>query len=219
LDFHRDKDKERTEAETLSLFLESRSKMHPKKNNPLLPVFIAFLLSLFMLQGCGPGERSGYQVVIGQPVPEFALTDIKGREWRLSELRGKVIFINFWASWCRPCLEEMPSMEVLNRRLPDTSFQMLAILYNDRPEFANTVAEKIGFTAPIIVDTGSEMGSQYGITGVPETFIVDTQGVLREKFIGPQKWDSPETMAMLEQYLPQTSTHPATKSPSLPPGT
>ncbi len=161
---------------------------------------IVLAYSAFLLAGCGPGDTT--KVIKNQPVPEFVLTDIKGKVWKLSELRGKVVFINFWATWCAPCLEEMPSMEALNRRLPETSFQMLTILYNDRPEFAFKMAEKIGFSAPIIAENSSDMAAQFGLTGVPETFIIDTQGILREKFIGPQKWNSPEALAMLQKYLP-----------------
>jgi len=191
--------------------------MKRKKRTFYFLSWLVLMLPAFLTAGCGPGDRQFQaRVVVGQPVPEFALTDIKGRKWNLADLRGKVVLINFWATWCSPCREEMPSMEALNRRLPDTSFQMLTILYNDRPEFAYNLAKKIEFTAPIIVDTGSELATQYGLTGVPETFIIDTRGVLREKFIGPQKWDSPDVIAMLEQYLPQSLTQAGLKGDSNP---
>jgi len=84
-------------------------------------------------------------------------------------------------------------------------FKMLAILNNDRPDFARNLASKINISFPILIDPDSKVADQYGITGVPETFIVDPQGILREKFIGPRPWNSQGAWQMLKQYLPHSS--------------
>jgi len=168
--------------------------------------WFALALTVILLNGCGPGNRPPEsKAVIGRPAPHFALTDIQGKKWDLAELRGKVVFLNFWATWCPPCIEEMPSMEALNRRMPTTTFQMLTILYNDRPEYARNLISKIGATFPVLVETEARTASKYGLTGVPETFVIDPQGILREKFIGPKDWNSPFAAAMLAQYLPGAS--------------
>ena len=94
-------------------------------------------------------------------------------------------------------------MDALNTRMSGKPFQMLTILYNDRPEFGQSLINKSGYRFPVLIDPDSSTAKEYGLTGVPETFIVDIQGILREKFIGPSEWDSPEALQMLEKYLPQ----------------
>lgn len=170
---------------------------------------------IFLLPaGCGPGDHTIATAVVGQPAPTFTLTDLHGKNWRLADLQGKVVFLNFWATWCQPCLQEMPSMAALNQRMPEGSFQMLTVLYNDRPEIAQNLVRKMGVTFPVLVDANSIVARQYGLTGVPETYIIDPQGVLREKFIGPLNWDSAAALTLLGKYLPQSAslTGPAGKT-------
>jgi peroxiredoxin len=153
-----------------------------------------------LLAACGkPPEVA----VVGKPAPDFALVDRQGRTWKLSSLRGQVVFVNFWATWCPPCLEEMPSMQTLYTSVPQDKFKMLAILYKDEPAAADRLALQRQFAFPILVDPGSRVGGAYGLTGVPETFIIDKEGVLREKYIGPVQWDSPGARQMLTKYLVQ----------------
>jgi peroxiredoxin len=140
---------------------------------------------------------------VGKPAPDFKLTDRAGKTWSLAQLRGQVVFVNFWASWCPPCLEEMPSMQALYTSMPTDNFKMLAILYKDEPAAADALAAKGGFTFPILIDPEAKVGQTYGLTGVPETFIVDKQGILREKFIGPVQWNAPRSRQMVMKYIVQ----------------
>jgi len=142
-------------------------------------------------------------LVIGEPAPDFTLVDAKGRTWTLSDLKGQVVFINFWATWCPPCLQEMPSMQKLFTTLPPDKFKMLAILNNDKMAAAQFIAGQKGLTMPILDDSENLIGSQYGLTGLPETFIVDKQGILREKFIGPEQWNVPVHIQMIMNYINQ----------------
>ena len=142
-------------------------------------------------------------LVVGEPAPDFSLVDLKGQTWTLSDLKGQVVFINFWATWCPPCLQEMPSMQRLFTTLQKENFKMLAILNNDQMAPAQFIAGQKGLTMPILDDSENIVGSQYGLTGLPETFIVDKEGILRVKFIGPELWDSPEHIQMLMKYINQ----------------
>jgi len=163
------------------------------------PVYTIVILSAAVfLAACG---KTPQVATVGKPAPDFSLVDRQGRTWKLSRLRGQVVFVNFWASWCPPCREEMPSMENLHRSLPADRFKMLSILYKDEPAAADTLAATLGITFPVLVDPGDKTGLAYGLTGVPETFIVDKKGVLREKFIGPRQWSSPQARQMLMKYL------------------
>jgi DsbE subfamily thiol:disulfide oxidoreductase len=159
---------------------------------------IMTLTAAVMLTACGKPPQLA---TVGKPAPDFSLTDRQGRTWKLSKLKGQVVLVNFWASWCPPCREEIPSMENLYRSLPADRFKMLSILYKDEPAAADTLAATLGVTFPVLVDPGDKTGLAYGLTGVPETFIVDKKGILREKFIGPRQWDTPQARQMLMRYL------------------
>ena len=158
-----------------------------------------FCLALF-LASCGQGPKVA---TVGKPAPDFTLVDLQGKTWTLSELKGQVVFVNFWATWCPPCRAEMPSMQRLYTMLPKDNFKMLAILSQDDPALARNFAAKLGISMPILDDQANNIGPKYGLTGVPETFIVDKNGVLREKFIGPAQWDSPQYVQMLTTYINQ----------------
>jgi peroxiredoxin len=165
-------------------------------------------LSLLLLLFCLPVficacEQAPKMAEIGKRAPDFSLVDRTGKTWTLSELKGQVVFVNFWATWCPPCREEMPSMQRLYTLLPKDTFKMLSILNRDDPNRADIFAAKLGITIPILNDQDDLVGQQYGLTGVPETFIVDKQGILREKFIGPAQWDAPPFQQMLMKYINQ----------------
>ena len=154
------------------------------------------VLVLTLLIGAGCENLGGLgkiaKMEIGKPAPDFVLQDSTGKVWQLSKLKGKAVFVNFWATWCRPCREEMPSMEALNRAMAGKPFQMLAIVFNDDVDMAENFARRLGATFPVLGNSGEELSQAYMITGVPETFLVDSNGILRHKFIGPYNWDTPE---------------------------
>lgn len=164
-----------------------------------LLIFLLFCFSL-LITSCGKAPKVAK---VGQVAPDFTLVDRQGKTWTLSELKGQVVFINFWATWCPPCVEEMPSMQRLYSLLPNDKFKMLAILNNDDPKRADLFAKKRNITIPILDDQANKIAPKYGLTGVPETYIVDKNGIIREKFIGPAPWDSPGSVQMLMKYINQ----------------
>ena len=161
-------------------------------------LILAGCLALF-ITACG--ERP--VATVGKPAPDFDTLDLDGKIWSLSKLKGKVVFINFWATWCSPCREEMPSMQRLYTKLPKDKFEMIALFNNDKKPAVRNFVSQLGLTFPILSDEHNFAGTKYGLTGLPETFIVDKQGVIREKIIGPAKWDSPENVEMLMRYIKQ----------------
>ncbi len=164
----------------------------------LLTITTCYLF--FLVTACVPPPQ---KAVIGQPAPDFTLVDTKGKTWALSDLKGKVVFVNFWASWCKPCVEEMPSMQKVNEVMASNQFVMLSILNNDQPAMADSMIARVGATFPVLIDPTSYIARAYGVTGVPETYIIDKQGVLREKFIGGVQWDAPQSLQMLMKYVAQ----------------
>ena len=162
-------------------------------------IAILILMSCLVLSITACGESPVASV--GKPAPDFDTVDLEGKVWSLSKLKGKVLFVNFWATWCAPCRDEMPSMQRLYEKTPKDKFEMLALFNNDKKTVVEDFVAKLGLTMPIISDEYNFAGTKYGLTGLPETFIVDKQGVIREKFIGPARWDSPENIEMLMKYI------------------
>ena len=136
-------------------------------------------------------QSSKYEpLTVGKPAPDFSLPDLNDKTVRLSDYRGKVVFLNFWATWCKPCREEMPSMEVLHKNFERDGFVVLAVSIDrvttkkDIPPFVNSM----NLTFPILVDSWGQTDKRYKLMGVPETYIIDQEGILREKVIGPRDW-------------------------------
>ena len=159
-------------------------------------LILASCLALF-ITACGESPVA----TVGKQAPDFDTVDLKGDVWSLSKLKGQVVFLNFWATWCPPCREEMPSMERLYAKLPKEKFVMIALFNKDDPAAVKNFVTKLGITFPILSDEYNFAGTKYGLTGLPETFIIDKQGVIQEKYIGPVEWDSPEIVDMLMKYI------------------
>jgi peroxiredoxin len=166
--------------------------MMRRLNVLLLPLLVVFFL--FFNAGCENigGLGSIKRMEVGKPAPDFVLQDASGKVWKLCGLKGKVVFVNFWATWCKPCRDEMPSMEALNKTMADKPFQMLSIIFNDDLDLAKSYARRQGATFPVLGNPSKELTQAYMITGVPETFLIDADGILKHKFIGPYDWSSPK---------------------------
>jgi len=171
-----------------------RKQNHMKK----VLFFIMICCLLLFITACG---KESLVLKTGDPAPDFSLVDLKGKTWVLSELRGQVVFINFWATWCPPCMEELPSMQKLYTILPKDKFKMLAILSQDKPVSAEFITGQKGITIPVLDDSQNTAGSKYDLTGLPETFIVGKQGIIREKVIGSRQWDKPGMVQMMMEYI------------------
>ncbi len=135
-------------------------------------------------------------VGVGDVAPDFQLEDTEGNQVSLSGLRGKVVLINLWATWCPPCIEEMPSMEKLYEAMAGEDFVLLAVNAeaNGRkvvPEFL----QKTPYTFPILYDDKGVVQALYGVSKFPESFILRKDGTIAEKIIGPLDWASPKTIA------------------------
>ena len=126
---------------------------------------------------------------IGKLAPDFTLTDVKGKKFKLSELRGKVVLINFWATWCPPCRAEMPSMEKLNTLLAGEDFILLAInVEEDGKTIVQDFLKEEPHNFPVLLDLRAEVQEAYGVFRFPETFIVRRDGIIAEHVIGAIDW-------------------------------
>lgn len=154
---------------------------------------IVGLLTVLLLAGCdNQGSTSavpGTGSLIGTEAPNFTLTDMQGEEVSLSQYRGKVVILNFWATWCPPCREEMPSMEELYQRTRDQGLVMLAVNVEENGRQAvRRFLDKTPYSFPILLDSERSVQSAYGVFRFPESFIIDRNGVVVEKIIGARDW-------------------------------
>jgi peroxiredoxin len=149
-------------------------------------------------------QSSKYEpLVVGRPAPDFMLTDLNDKPYRLSDFRGKVVFVNFWATWCKPCKEEMPSMEILYKNFEKDGLVMLAVSI-DRVTTTKDIlpfVKSLNLTFPVLVDSWGKTDKPYKRMGVPETFLVDQQGIIREIVIGPRDWTRLDSLKVLTQLL------------------
>lgn len=142
-------------------------------------------------------ERPVSKAAIGLEAPAFDLKDTDGKLWRLADLRGKVVILNFWATWCETCKEELPSIQsLIDIEKGHDKLIFISVLYNDSPEKAIEYMKAKGFAFPVLIDTG-DRAKLYGLTGVPETFIIDKKGILKHHVVGPLQWDSADVRATL----------------------
>lgn len=116
----------------------------------------------------------------------------------LESLAGRVVLVNFWATWCEPCEQEMPAMERLYRSLPRDRFEMLAISIDDEPAKVAAFVDRYSLTFPILLDPGKQVAERYQTMGVPESLLVDGSGRVVERYVGPREWDAPEYVERIE---------------------
>ena len=140
--------------------------------------------------------------VVGMLRPEFAMMDIEGKVRNISDWDGKVVLVNFWATWCPPCIEEMPSMERLNEVLAGDKFVMLAINTEENGRsIIPAFLERTPYTFPILYDNEGVVQKSYGVFKFPESFIVNKDGTVAEKIIGPLDWSSIKTITYFKNLI------------------
>lgn len=121
----------------------------------------------------------------GRAAPDFKRETLAGDSLQLASLRGSVVVLNFWASWCIPCLEEHPLLVAADERWREQGLRIVGVVYQDTPANARDWLRERGGSWTNILDPGSRLSIEYGLFGVPETFFIDRQGVVRYKHIGP----------------------------------
>ena len=133
---------------------------------------------------------------------DFAVALVRGGDtFRLKEQRGKPVLINFWATWCAPCREEMPAMERLHRRYKEQGFVMLAVSVDSDPALVTPFLELHKLTFPVAIDAKMELANMYRVRALPSSFIVDRERYLAAVALGPRAWDSRAAHSLVEGML------------------
>ena len=167
-------------------------------------LFVMLLCAAMMISACSKEKSAASRSVAVEksPAPEISFVAMDGKSVNLSSLKGKVVLLNFWATWCPPCREEIPSMMKLQKTMAGKPFEMVCISVDDggKPAVEKFFSES-GFSIPTYFDPNKSAQKAYGITGVPETFIIDKNGIIVKKVIGGLDWNASDVVAFLEGLM------------------
>ncbi len=156
--------------------------------------WVGLLLAFLLACGC---DRGAEPALVGHPAPDFTVQD-SDRSVSLHDLRGKVIVLNFWATWCPPCVDEMPSLVAMQAQLKDR-VNVFAVSVDQDPDAYHRFLRQYNVNLLTVRDPDQKSNTLYRTNGYPETYIIDTQGIIRRKFIGPVEWTKPEILQYLKQ--------------------
>lgn len=169
---------------------------------------LSFLLSLHSLPSASP--LSGMHINAGSerlPAPVFVSEKLdgdkdSGSRVSLSDYKGKLVLLNFWATWCMPCRKEMPGMEKLWQKYRDRGFVVLAVSSDEgSPARVKTFTEKFNLSFPVLLDPEDEVGTLYNVSSLPATFLIDRQGRVVSRAVGSEDWFSEEAFILVENLL------------------
>mgnify|MGYP001823454335 FL=1 len=178
-----------------------QKEYYKAQTTPLLTRFIVmgWLAALLISTAHSAGTLQPFESNF--PGKEFSLTDIKGATHTLADYRGKVVAVNFWASWCPPCIKEMPSMQRLHNKLSDEAFVMLPVNVGEKKYKVWKFAKLINFTVPVLLDTDSETFNAWDVSVLPTSFLLDKQGRIRYRVQGDLEWDSEEVVSVIGELI------------------
>jgi len=139
--------------------------------------------------------------IMDKPAPDFSLTALDGKKNSLRELNGKTVLINFWATWCGPCREEMPSLNELAKSFKDRGLEVIGISIDNSDTIIKAFLQEVPVHFPIIRDKELATAVRYKVFAYPTTFLLSPDGIVKEKFIGERDWMAKETKELIEKYL------------------
>jgi len=172
----------------------------------------ALLVARFLIAVSGDAEVGGKDACLAlqpeirsTPAPGFTLPDLEGKKRSLAESRGKVVLLNFWATWCPPCVEELPSMAQLQRALADRpDVAMMTVSVDDTAAQVKKFLEQhraLFGSIPVLMDPSKKVPESYGTKKFPESYLIDRTGTVRYRFINKRDWSSPLALSCIESLL------------------
>jgi peroxiredoxin len=152
-----------------------------------------------------PTYRQGEHSVAGRMAPDFAFT-MDGKAMHLSDLRGKIVLLDFWASWCPPCVEETPALIALHRDISQRGGMVLGVSLDDDPAAYEGFLKQHGVNFPTYLDASKAIPTTYGTSMYPEAYVIGRDGRILRKVVGPQDWTKPEMTSIFDPLLPAKQT-------------
>ena len=132
---------------------------------------------------------------------DFSLPALAGETVALSQFKGKVVFLNFWATWCGPCRAEMPSMETLYSSYREKGLEILAVNCAENRQEVSAFMQEYGFSYTALLDEDGKVSTSYGIQAIPTSYLIDRDGMIVARIVGSINWDTPEIFAAIESLL------------------
>lgn len=169
-------------------------------------LWVALAVGVVVLAGLWFAEPVAPPIRPGQPAPSFALPRLDAGSLALESLRGRVVLVNFWATWCKPCLDEMPAMERLYASLSPRGFELLAVSVDAGPDEVRAFRDQLSLSFPILLDPEKRVSSAYQSYRYPESYLIDAAGRIVSRYIGPRDWDAPIYRERIEQLLDESPT-------------
>lgn len=174
---------------------------------------VAVLIGIFsfiLFRGDRAKHGSGggwfdFKVGVGDEAPGFSFPDLNGKLVNLKDFRGKIVFLNVWATWCPPCREEMPALEALYKKFEPRNFEMIAVSIDIKgKEVVQPFVTELGLNFTILLDVKNEITRLYALTGVPETLMIDQDGMIIMRVIGPRHWMNKEWLDYFDRVTRKT---------------
>jgi peroxiredoxin len=150
-----------------------------------------------------PSYRQGEASIAGKPAIDFPIT-LAGKSEHLADLKGKIVILNFWATWCPPCVEETPALNRLQKYVDARGGMVLGVSVDDDASAYEKFLKDQSVVFPTYRDVTKKSAADYGTSMYPETYVIDRHGRIARKFVGPQQWDSPEMLAYFDSILGQS---------------
>lgn len=177
----------------------------------LAAAVLAFAAGFVFAAPLAAADLSKMKAWSGGAPPPLALNDLGDKQHQLTDYRGRVVVVNFWATWCAPCVEEMPSFERLAKRLAGEPFALLTVNFGEKPKRIKPFLKKIGVDVPVLVDADMKVSRAWVKKGLPTTFIIDADQQIRYQVLGELAWDAPEVETKIRELLPAQSNRAASR--------
>lgn len=166
-------------------------------------VLTLLALSLCLALPAAAAGLAKFEPWTGGPAPALELKDLQGRSHQLSHYRGRVVVLNFWATWCAPCVNEMPSLGRLSRKLDGERFTLLAVNFGEGEKRVQAFLDKLGLKLTVLLDRDTQASRNWVKKGLPTTFVIGPDGTIRYQVLGEVAWDTPAVEQRIRQLLPK----------------
>jgi len=165
----------------------------------ILAIAAVLVVAVFVSKHKGNSDKV---ITKGDRAPEFGLPNLNGQIINLSDFRGKFVMVHFWATWCPPCVDEIPTLAYLNQQLAGRDFAMLAVSVDEGggPAVGSFLQQK-ALNLPVLLDPDRATAERYGTRKFPETYLLDREGIVRYKVIGPADWRDPDAIKILKDLI------------------
>jgi peroxiredoxin len=172
-----------------------------KKTSLTIVIIVLTVIGLLFVFG-QQGGRKGTLIREGDQAPEFRLSTLEGRSVSLSSFKGKVVIVHFWATWCPPCVDEIPTLDRLFRAMAGRDLEILAVSVDEGgAEAVGGFMQRNRLSLPVLLNPDRSVANLYGTLKFPETYLVDREGIVRRKIIGAADWTRPDAIGLITELL------------------